>query len=66
MIKETKIRFSGVTSREVYKIISEAAKDNCITVSRYISTLLENEALRISDESDKIKLNYAYKNDSQR
>lgn len=48
MLRDTNIRFSGVTSKEVYNIISNAAKDNCITVSKYISILLANEASRLS------------------
>lgn len=51
MIKDTNIRFSGVTSKEVYEIISEAARENCLTVSKYISMLLENEASKISGKT---------------
>lgn len=51
MLKDTNIRFSGVTSKEVYEIISEAAKNNCITVSKYISMLLEIEASRITGKT---------------
>lgn len=48
MIRDTNIRYSGVTTKEVYEIISKAAQDNCVTISKYISLLLEDEASRIS------------------
>lgn len=48
MIKDSNIRFSGVTSKDIYKAISQEAERMNITVSKYISVLLEREVSRIT------------------
>lgn len=64
MIRDTNIRYSGITSKEVYDIISKAASDNCISISKYISKLMENEACRISGKDISCSTrSYTFSND---
>lgn len=53
MIKDCNIRFSGVTSKDIYKAISDEAARLNITVSKYISLILEREVDRLSGNKPK-------------
>lgn len=48
MIKDSNIRYSGVTTKEIYDIISKVAYEQGISVSKFISQTLEKEAKSIS------------------
>lgn len=48
MIKDSNIRYSGVTTKEIYDIISKVAYEQGISVSKFISQTLEKEAELIS------------------